>query len=53
MIRIVDHVVADWGVFVWEQDGKLMEQVEAYLFNGLVLIMDLDDFLSISDDQIW
>ncbi len=53
MIRITDQVVADWGVFVWEQDGVLIEQVRAYLFNGMVLILDLDDFLSISDDEAW
>ncbi len=53
MIRIVDSVVADWGVFVWEQDGEMIEQVKAYLFNGMVLIMDLEDFFSISDDESW
>jgi hypothetical protein len=53
MIRITDQVVADWGLFVWEQDGKMVEQVRAHLFNGMVLIMDLDDFFSISDDEAW
>jgi len=53
MIRITDQVVADWGVFVWEQDGKMIEQVRAYLYNGMVLIMDPDDFFSISDDEAW
>jgi hypothetical protein len=53
MIRIVDRVVADWGVFSWEQDGQRVEQIQAYLFNGMVLIMDLEDFLTISDDTIW
>jgi len=53
MIRIVDQVVANWGVFIWEQNGELVEQVEAYLFNGMVLILDLEDFFSISDDEAW
>ncbi len=53
MIRITDQVVMDWGVLVWEQDGKMVEQVEAYLFNGMTLIMDLDDFFTISDDEAW
>ncbi len=53
MIRITDQVVADWGLFVWEQDGKMIEQVRAQLFNGMVLILDLDDFFSISDDKSW
>jgi hypothetical protein len=53
VIRIVDQVVANWGVFIWEQDGKRVEQVQAYLFNGMLLILDLEDFLSISDDETW
>ena len=53
MIRITGQVVANWRLFVWEQDGKMIEQVQAYLFNGMVLIMDLDDFFSISDDEAW
>ena len=53
MIRITDQVVANWGLFVWKQNGKLVEQVQAYLFNGITLIMDLEDFLSISDDEGW
>lgn len=53
MIRIADQVVADWGIFVWEQDGELLEQVKVYLYSGLLLIMDLEDFFSISDDGTW
>ena len=54
MIRIVDSVVADWNIFVWEYGGELHEQVEAYLMNGVVLIIDIDDFFNISaDDDIW
>jgi hypothetical protein len=53
MIRISDSVVADWNVFIWKHDGKLVEQVQAYLFNGMVLIMDIEDFFGISDDEPW
>ena len=53
MLRIADQVVANWGVFVWKQNGKLIEQVEVYLFNGAVLILDLVEFFSISDDNTW
>ncbi len=51
MIRILDQVVADWGIIAWKQNGKIIEQVEAHLFTGLTLIMDLEDFFSISDDD--
>lgn len=53
MIRITDQVVADWGLFVWEQDGEVYEQVQACLMNGMTLILDLDEFLMISDDEGW
>jgi len=51
VIRIADEVVAEWGIIAWKQNGKIVEQVEAYLFNGLIIIMDLEDFFSISDDD--
>ena len=51
MIRILeDHFVADWGVFTWNYDGKTIEQVQVLLFNGIVLIVDMEDFLMITDD---
>lgn len=51
MIRILDNqLVADWKVFTWEFDGRLIEQVQVMLFNGMVLVIDMDDFLSITDD---
>ncbi len=53
MIRITDQVVADWGLFVWEQDGKLHEQVQVCLMNGMTLILDVEEFFMISDDEGW
>jgi len=51
VIRILDdHFVADWGVFTWNYDGELIEQVQVMLFNGMVLVIDMEDFLLISDD---
>ncbi|MEE9529124.1 MAG: hypothetical protein V3V88_03645 [Dehalococcoidia bacterium] len=51
MIRILDdHFVADWGVFTWYYEGELIEQVQVLLFNGMLLIIDMEDFLMISDD---
>lgn len=51
MIRILDdHFVADWGVFTWIYEGKLIEQVQVTLFNGMILIIDMEEFLMISDD---
>lgn len=51
MIRIGDQIIIDWGIFVWEQDGEMVEQIQACLFNGIVLIMNLEDFFIISDDD--
>jgi hypothetical protein len=53
VIRIIDQVVADWGLFTWKQDGKFVEQVRAHLLNGMTLIISLEEFLSISDDEGW
>lgn len=53
MIRITDHVVMDWGVVIWEQDGEMFEQIEALLFSGLVMRLDPIDFFSITDDEAW
>ncbi len=51
MIRILDdHFVADWGVFTWQYDGEFIEQVQVFLFNGMVLVIDMEEFLMISDD---
>ncbi len=51
MIRILDdHFVADWRTFTWRFEGELIEQVQVLLFNGVLLVIDMDDFLMISDD---
>lgn len=53
MIRIADHVVADWGVVIWEHNGEVFRQIEACLFSGLILILDPEDFFAITDDEAW
>ena len=53
MIRIIDQVVADWGLFVWKQGERFVEQVQVHLFNGMTLIISLEEFLNISDDEGW
>lgn len=51
MIRIFDdQFVADWGVFTWCYNGELIEQVQVLLFNGMLLVIDMEDFLMITDD---
>jgi len=51
VIRILDdYFVADWGVFTWRYQGELIEQVQVLLFNGVLLVIDMEDFLIISDD---
>ena len=51
MIRILeDYWVADWRVFVWRYEGELIQQVQVLLFSGLLLIIDMEDFLLITDD---
>lgn len=51
MIRILDCIVADWGFFNWEYNGKMIQQVEVTLFNGMTLIMDEIEFISISSED--
>ncbi len=53
MIRLSDQVVGDWGIFIWEQDGELYEQVKVHLLNGMTFIVDLDEFFAITDDEGW
>jgi hypothetical protein len=53
VIRIVDQVVIDWFLFVWEHEGRLVEQVQACLLNGMILILNADEFFHISDDGGW
>jgi len=51
MLKFLDQIVADWSIFSFVQDGEVVEQVEAHLFNGMTLIMDMDDFFSVADDE--
>jgi hypothetical protein len=51
VIRFLDQIVGDWGIFSFEQGGEQMEQVEAHLYNGMTIIMDVDDFFNIADDE--
>jgi len=51
MIRILDQFVAAWHPFFFHQDGELFEQVEVYLFNGMFLIMNMDEFLELATDE--
>lgn len=51
MIRILDHFVAAWHPFLFVQDGECFEQVEVYLFNGMLLIMNMDEFLELATDE--
>jgi len=49
LIRLLDQVIADWGYYTWNCGGTPVRQVMVHLFNGMTLIMDEDDFLSITD----
>ena len=49
MIKLLDHLVADWNYYVWNCDGTPVKQVIVHLFNGITLIMDEEDFMVISD----
>ncbi len=51
MIRLLDQVVADWELVVWESNGETIEQVRAYLLNGMTLVMDIDEFFCATDDE--
>jgi hypothetical protein len=51
VIRILDHVVVDWEFYVWEYDGELVDQVKVYLSNGMVLVMDYEEFMVMSNDE--
>lgn len=51
MIRILGEVVAEWRPFLFLYEGELVEQVQVYLFNGMLLIMNMEDFLFLADDE--
>ena len=52
MIRLLeDHVVLDWNIFSWCYKGEIIQQVQVLLGNGIILILDIEDFLQVSDDR--
>ena len=53
MLRITDNCVAHWEFFVWKQGKEWVEQVEVYLYNGMIFILDAKDFFEIADDGGW
>ncbi len=51
MISILDAVVADWGFKTWYLGDEPVTQVQVRLFNGMTLMMDLEDFMEVTDDE--
>lgn len=51
MIRILGEVVADWRPFIFRHNGHMIEQVQVCLFNGMLLIMNVEDFFFLADDE--
>ena len=51
MLRLGDSIVADWNTFTWLHNGDLIEQVRVHLFNGMVLIMNKDEFMVLVDEE--
>ena len=51
MLSILDQVVADWGFRTWYSGGEPITQVQVRLFNGTTLIMDLEDFREVTDNE--
>lgn len=52
MFRVLDkYGIADWGIFTWNYRGKVIGQVMVQLFNGTILIMNLQDFMEICSED--
>jgi hypothetical protein len=51
MLSILDQVVADWGFKTWYLAGEPITQVQVRLFNGMILMMDLEDFREVTDNE--
>ena len=51
MISILDQVVADLGFKTWYLNGEAITQVQIKLFNGMILMMDLEDFREIASTE--
>ena len=50
MISILEAVVADWRFKTWYLGDEPITQVQVRLFNGMTLMMDLEDFMEVTDD---
>ena len=53
MIRLLDRIVLDWGFYSWVHEGDKVQQVQVLLSNGMLLIMNFEDFIMLSDDESW
>jgi len=51
MLSILDQVVADWGFKTWYLSGEPVTQVRVLLFNGMILMMNFDDFIEIINNE--
>ncbi len=51
MLKFFDRIIADWSTFTWEYNGTTIEQVRVSLYDGSLLIMDVEDFLTWVDDD--
>jgi hypothetical protein len=51
MISILGQAVADWGFKTWYLAGEPVTQVQVRLFNGMILMMDLEDFREITSAE--
>lgn len=53
LIRLLDRIVLDWGIYSWTHGGERVEQVQVLLSNGMLLVMDFTDFMMLADDDSW
>ena len=51
MVRFLDQVVMDWGIYTWNHEGEEIHQVHVLLGNGMFLIMNIEDFEALTDDE--
>ncbi len=51
MISILNAGIADWGFKTWYLGDEPITQVQVRLFNGMTLMMDLEDFRELTDNE--
>jgi len=51
MISILNAGIADWGFKTWYLGDEPITQVQVRLFNGMTLMMDLEDFREMTDNE--